>query len=195
MPKLETIQRTIEITKIDVDQRIVFGEVYAPFILDTWGELMLPEDVIKLAHRFMQLSLNGAIDTMHDEKPNGSFVLESFIARKNDPEFTEGAWVLGVKIVDEDLWQGIRSGKLSGYSFQGLVKKLPAVIEIDVLRDNVGITEPGGSDGHDHLFLLELDDDGRVMAGRTTTDQGHAHAILGGTATDPANGHSHRIFV
>lgn len=192
---MDRVEHTVQIKRIDEDQRVVFGEVYAPFVLDTWGELMLPEDVTKLAHRFMQMSLGGAVDTMHDERPNGSFVLESFIARENDPDYTTGAWVLGVKVIDENIWSAIRTGKLSGYSFQGLVKKLPAVIEIDVLKDNVGITEPGGSDDHVHLFLLELDDDGRVMAGRTTTDNGHSHLVMGGTATDPANGHSHRIFI
>lgn len=191
----ETIQHSVRIKRIDEDHHIVFGEVYAPFILDTYGEMMLPDDVEKLAHRFMEMNLTRAIDTQHDEVPNGTLVLESFIAREGDPIYTKGAWVLGVKIIDDLLWAAVKEGKINGYSFQGLVRKLPAVVEVEILRDNLGITELGGKNDHAHLFWLEMDDDGRVMKGRTTTDENHSHLIIAGTATEPANGHSHRLVI
>jgi hypothetical protein len=63
----------VPIKKTDGEKQIVYGEVYAPYILDTYGEFMTPEDIEVMAHRFMQLDLSKVIDTQHDNQPNGSF--------------------------------------------------------------------------------------------------------------------------
>jgi hypothetical protein len=68
----------VPIKKTDGEKQIVYGEVYAPYVLDTYGEFMTPEDIETMAHRFMQLDLTKVIDTQHDNQPNGSFPVESF---------------------------------------------------------------------------------------------------------------------
>lgn len=183
------------VKKVDADRRIAYGEVYAPYKLDTYGEMMLPEDIEKIAHRFMQLDLSSVIDVQHDNQPRNVTPIESFIARAGDPDFTEGAWVLGVKVHDNELWADIKAGKLNGFSFEALVRKVVAVVEYQVVRDNIGETEINGD--HAHLFWVEVNDDGLVVRGRTTTDNGHAHEIKAGTATEEAGNppHAHRIFV
>ena len=184
----------VKIKRLNEDQQIAYGEVYAPFVLDTYGEMMLPADIELMAHRFMELShVAAAIDTNHDNQSNGSFPIESFIARTGDPDFAEGAWVLGVKVVDEAVWDLMKRGVLNGYSFEAMVRKLPAVVELEVTRDNVGETEE--ANGHTHLFFAELGDDGVVKEGRTDTVSGHDHLIIAGTATEPAHNHAHRFFI
>lgn len=184
----------IRVKKVDEDRQIVFGEVYAPMVIDTWGEMMTAEDIETLAHRFMELvHLNRSIDTGHDETSNGSYPIESFIARAGDPDYAEGAWVLGVKVTDTAIWDQVKKGQLNGFSFQAMVRKLPAVVELEVTRDNFGETEE--VDGHTHLYFVELNDDGRVASGRTTTDAGHSHVIKSGTATEASAGHAHRFFI
>jgi hypothetical protein len=183
----------VEFKNIDVEKQIVYAEVYAPGVIDTHGELMTAEDVEVMAHRFMQLDLSKTIDKNHDNVPVDAYPVESFIAREGDPDYTPGAWVLGTKIVDEAIWGAVKKGELNGYSFEALVRKLPAVALLEITRDNLGVTEE--ADGHTHIFFAELDDDGRVVAGRTTTDNGHSHSIDKGTATNEAGGHRHRIFV
>lgn len=190
-PALQCIAR---IKKTDDEQRIAYAEVYAPNVLDTHGEYMSAEDVAELAHRFMQMpDLSKSIDTNHDNVPNGSYPVESFIAREGDPDFTPGAWVLGTKIVDDEVWNAVKTGELNGYSFEAYVKKVPTIIVVSMVQENVGATEE--ANGHSHLFFARLDDEGRIIAGRTTTDAGHSHEIKKGTATELQAGHSHRYFI
>lgn len=187
-------QCVMKIVKVDDEEQIVTAEVYAPNVIDTWGDVMRDEDVRQMAYRFMQLvNMTKSIDTNHNNVPNGSYPIESFIAREGDTEYTPGAWVLSTKIVDSNVWADVKSGKLNGYSFEAMVRKLPAVAILEVTRDNLGVTEKAND--HEHIFIAILNDDGVVVAGRTNTVKGHAHDILAGTATEVADNHKHRFFI
>lgn len=187
-------QHFAKIGKIDEDQKIVYAVVYEPFVLDTWGDFMLPDDILEMAHNFLKKpNLDQRIDTIHDYVSNGSYPIESFIARSNDPDFAEGAWVMGVKVPDEDVWAKIKSGELSGFSMAGMAKMLPAVVEVTIGYADMGMTEENHK--HQHLFFVELDDHGRVTSGRTSIDLSHSHEIMAGTATEITEGHSHRFFL
>lgn len=184
----------VRIKKIDAEKKIVYGEVYSPDVLDTWGDFMTKEDIEQMAHRYMQLaSLKQTIDTNHDEQPTSSYPVESFIAREGDTEYTPGAWVLGTKIDDDEIWKKIKKGEINGYSFQALVRKLAVVVNIDMTPDKVGITEP--NEDHEHYYWLSFDEDGRVKSGRTSVENGHFHEIKKGTATEMEDGHSHRLIL
>jgi hypothetical protein len=190
--KAETEEHFVRIKKINDEKQVVYGEVYAPDVLDTYGDFMSAEDIEKMAHRFMQLvTLRQSIDTNHNEESNGSYPIESFIARDGDPDYTPGSWVLGVKVEDKEVWASIKKGELNGYSFQALVRKVAVVVEVCMTPDIAGVTELAAD--HDHMFYVEFDTDGRVLRGRTSTDNGHFHHISKGTATDEADGHAHRI--
>lgn len=185
-------QHVSKIQRVDSEQQIVYGVVYKPMDLDTWGEAMTAEDIRVMAHRFMQLELNKTIDENHDEKPKDTcYPIESFIARKGDPDYPEDAWVLGVKIEDADIWSKVKKGDLNGFSFQAMVKKVAAIVEIVFDPEIVGRTKQ--TEGHDHLYFVLLNDDGKVQSGRTSTDEGHSHEIKRGTATEETAGHKHRF--
>lgn len=190
--------RFARIKKIDEDRRIVFGEVYAPNVLDTYREFLTEEDLETMAHRYLRLALEETIDTMHDAIENGSFPVESFIARGH-PDYTEGSWVLGIKVPDDHIWRQIKSGELNGFSFEALVKPVAVVAKVFVVRDHPGVTEPPNNDdeGHTHAFYVQLDDAGRVLRGDTSVNEGHSHRILKGTATEFAGDvkHKHRFFL
>lgn len=194
MKRIDKSSCTItRIKKIDAEKQIVFGEVYKPSVLDTHGDFITAEDIEIMAHRFMQLSsMKQAIDTNHDEVSNGSYPVESFIARAGDPDYTEGAWVLGVKVVDKDIWDKIKKGELNGYSFQALVRKNAVVVSIEMNPDAIGFTEKA-EDDHDHVFLAYFDGEGKIVKGVTSTDAGHYHEIKAGTATEMSQDHAHRI--
>lgn len=111
-------ERTVTFRKTAAKQ-IVYGEVYVPGELDSHGDFMRAETIEKMAQQFLRSGLVKNIDTEHDMQPNGSEVVESFIARKGDPNFTEGAWVLGVKVNDPQLWAAVQSGEINGFSMFG----------------------------------------------------------------------------
>jgi hypothetical protein len=195
---METEQRKqiVRIKKVDEDRRIVYGEVYAPMQLDSHGEFMLAEDIETMAHRFLTLdNLAAKIDTNHDNVPNGSYPIESFIAREGDPDYTPGAWVLGVKITDDLVWGKVKSGELNGYSFQSLVKPVEMEVTYEVIRDHVGETEADKDDDHRHVYFVQMGEDGRVVRGWTSEVNGHRHKVLHGTATAFELGHAHRFFL
>jgi hypothetical protein len=180
--------------RFDNEKQIVYGEVYAPNQLDTFGEFMTAEDIEVMAHRFMQLDMRTVIDTQHDNIPNGAYPVESFIARENDEDYTPGAWVLGVKVPDQHLWQAVKKGELNGFSFQSLVKPTSVEVQYTSIRDHVGQTEQ--QDDHYHVFFAELDEIGNVTGGRTSkAADGHFHEISRASTTDWSAGHSHRFFL
>jgi hypothetical protein len=185
--------RSISIKKIDAEKRIVYGEVYAPEIVDAHGHVMNAEEVEKLAHRFLLEAKNSHIDIMHNNKPALASAVESFIARKGDPTFQEGSWVLATKIFDDDLWLEIKSGKYSGYSMEVLVEKSTEVVKMKIQEHVFGVTED--NDGHNHVYYVKLNDDGMIVAGKTSKDAGHSHEIKLSTATEKDDNHTHRFFL
>lgn len=192
---------SVAIKKVNLDERIVYGEVYAPYMIDTHGEMMFPEDVRLLCHRWLANKLTDQYDVMHDNELVDCYSVESFMARDSDPDYTPGAWVLGTKVSETDntgLWDNVKAGDFSGYSVEMMVRKVPALAEILVYPRVFGFVEK--NDGHDHAFYATVADDGRVTGGKTSEDAGsdgvyHSHIITLGTATNEDGGHSHRFFL
>ena len=182
------------------EKRLVFAEVYAPLHVDTDGECMTAEEVEKAAHGFLASGRVNNIDVSHNTEPSGCLVVESFIARKSDPDgFVEGSWVLGVKVLPDEIWTAIKSGELNGFSFYGSVQKVSARATVVTAKKITGFTEPSTTEGmlppHSHALSLELNEDGRVVLGKTVQSLGHTHEVLRFTATERAMEHSHRMIL
>lgn len=122
----QNTDKIVNISKVDEQKQIVWGAVYVPYEVDTQGDWMTPEEIEKMAYRFMKNLRLFKIDTHHDEVENGCYVVESFIAREGDPDFEPGSWVVATKITDDDIWQAIMDGEITGYSMQGFGTREPA---------------------------------------------------------------------
>lgn len=203
---METIrEKVVRIGRVDGEKRLIFGEVYAPNTLDTYCELVTAEDLELMAHRFMgELeNLRETIDTNHDNVPNGSFPVESFVARTGDPDFTVGAWVVGVKVTDDHIWAQIKKKELNGFSFEALVRPVDVVVTMQQVRDLVGKTEnESATDDHDHMFFVQVNEEGRVVNGHTSMDADsegnvHDHRVRRATVTERGgeDNHVHRYFL
>lgn len=174
-------------------ERVVMAEVLVPEVPNVFGDYWTKEAIKEAAYMFMMLGFG--IDVEHDKvdvTADKCYVVESFIARSGDPEFIEGAWVVGMKIVDDDLWAAVLSGDINGYSYEALVEFLSGVLVVvdDGIRQ--GITEPDVDDGHTHEFFVLVGLDNRPIEGGTTETDGHYHTISTHTLTDTAEGHTHR---
>lgn len=171
-------------------ERVVFAEVIIPDVPNVYGDFHTADSVKEFAYGFM---LSGfGVDVRHEEVNIDSLVVvESFIAREGDPDFIQGAWVIGMYIGDDDTWEQIRNGDLNGFSYQALVNALPISIEVPDQITRTGETEPDLEDGHTHTYVVVLDDDGRVIAGGTSETDGHSHTIRNHTFTEKEDGHSH----
>lgn len=180
------------IKRIDRAQRIVTGEVYAPYIIDTHGEMMEPEDVQHMAHAWMMGGSMNNFDIMHDNIKVSASTVESFIA-KGHPDYSEGAWVLSSKVHDDALWKKVRRGEIGGWSVEAMVYKVPSVVEFDHYPIICGLTEV--EDGHRHFYVAFVNEDGVVTRGFTSEVDGHKHIIDGGTRTGMAEKHAHRFHL
>jgi len=178
-------------------ERLAFAEVLIPNQPNVFGDLHSVESVRNFAYGFM---INGfGLDVNHDnvDVSEGVRIVESFIARADDPIFVEGAWVVAIHVLDNDIWNDILSGELNGFSYEALVSILPVDITVPGIRDLIGVTEPDPDDGHTHGFYVRLDANGRVLGGGTTVVNGHDHPIVSHTYTDfdEAETHRHRYSV
>lgn len=193
MGYIPPMQSTVPIKKFDSAKQLVYGEVYIPMVLDSDNDFKTAETIERDAHRFLSSGNVNKIDTNHDLNTNGSFVVESFIARKGDPDFIEGSWVMGVHIVDPELWQEVVKGELNGFSLYGVGQKQSKLIEIEIPDDGIVKGETQGSEDHTHEYIVKFSSEGKFLGGSTTEVNGHTHTITKGTATDKANNHSHRF--
>ena len=180
-------------------EQIVFAEVYAPMLVDSQMDAMSADEVKKAAYGFMKQSELYKIDLMHNNEPTGSYIVESFLARKDDPDgFIEGSWVLGVKIESPELWSKVLKGELNGFSFQGEFTGATTINldeQFPVFKQ--GDTEPSLEEllpPHKHTYKLEISATNNIQ-GKTNTVLNHAHPITKGTATDSIFDHSHRFSI
>jgi len=184
---------------IDSEQRIVSGIVYSPLEIDTDGEAMTPEDVAAMAYDFLANGRVDKIDLLHNFHPiDGVRVIESFITRESDPDYPAGAWVISVKIDDNDIWALIKCGIISGFSFAGTAyPKGLSNIPIDHPVKSEGTTEISTAKGplplHDHNLVLYYDENAKILPTKTSISMGHFHPVVGATATELAFDHSHRL--
>ena len=178
----------------DEEEHLVFAEVYAPNIPDTDTDFMVPEEIKKMAYKFMQNMNLRNIDVQHNNElvPNAC-VVESFIARKGDPEFIEGAWVVGIHVDDPKVWDQIKKGELNGFSMEAMVTRTEKELELDIPPVIRGITSKA-DDEHYHEFFVTYNAEGNFLGGQTSSAlDGHFHKIANGTTTDTTNDHHHRF--
>jgi hypothetical protein len=187
----------VSIKKFDAKKQIVYGEVYVPYVPDSQGDFMTPEEIERVAHNFLKKGLVKSVDTEHDLTPNGSVVVESFIARNNDPDFSEGSWVLGVHIPDKTHWAKAERGEIGGFSMYGTGRRVQRLVEIEIPDDGVLIGKTAATPGdgaHEHTYALDFDKAGQFKGGHTSEVNGHSHLIRKGTVTEPGpDGHRHRF--
>jgi len=168
----------------EAEQRIVWAEVYIPDVLDTDGEFMSAEDIRDMAYGFMRAAKLRKIDTGHNnEAVDDACVVESFIARKDDPTFIEGSWVVGMHVPDDETWGKIKKGEINAFSMEALVSKSKVKLTLEVPPVIKGKTSK--DDGHEHVFHAMFDPTGNFVGGRTDEgEDGHWHLIKRGTVTE-----------
>lgn len=191
-PAVPSDSHTVSIKKTDDEQQIVFGEVYAPGFPDSQGDFMTRESIQEMAYEFMRKGLVNKIDLNHTQQESGCYVVESFIARDDDPIFIPGSWVLGVKVPDPEIWRMVKSGELNGFSFDGVGFRVETILEIEMPLYIEGETDE--ANGHKHRFFVKYDEEGNFLGGWTDEGpDGSKHRILRGTVTEEDNGHAHRF--
>lgn len=109
----------------DDARRIAYAAVLVPGEPDSDGEVLSPERVERAAHEWLSGYRN--VDLQHSLN-NIAVPVESYIQPMNrtvsingaQTVLPEGTWVLAAKIQDDNTWNDVVSGKLTGYSVMGI---------------------------------------------------------------------------
>lgn len=179
------------VKKVEGRKQVLGAEVYAPDIPDAHGDYMTAEEIEKMAYGFMKSMNLDQVDVGHDNELYGCHVVESFIARKGDPTFIEGAWVVYIHVPDPELWAKVESGEIGGLSMESFALRKESSIEMHCPVSLIGTTEKA-DDGHVHKYTVFINEDGEFAGGTTDVVNGHKHDILSGTKTEIAQDHSHK---
>ena len=182
-------------------EQVVMAELLVPNVPNVYGDIYTVEAIKEFAYEFAKQGYG--LDVDHDNEDidgTKAIVVESFLVRAGDPDFIEGSWVVGMKILDADLWASILAGEINGYSFEAEAYMLPVILQNLANRQVVGTTEPDPLDGHTHTYLVILNVLNRPISGGTGNTLGHSHKIVTHTKTEVAGGllgtkHSHRYQV
>lgn len=130
----ERLEKVVPILKVDEEKRIVASVVYEPDVEDAHGDSMTAEEIEKAAHGFMIRYAQGAgeLGTDHRRKASRASVvpIESFVApvdlELGAQSVRKGSWVLAAKVFDDEIWKGIKTGKYTGWSFEGWGMRSPS---------------------------------------------------------------------
>jgi len=114
----------------DDDKRLVYGIVYEPDVVDTQGDYTDSIEIEKGAHRFMEFYQD--IGEAHFVTSPDIKLVESYIApadfditnpiTKELQKVQKGSWVIVVKVYNDKVWDEVKDGKLTGFSFEGTAR-------------------------------------------------------------------------
>lgn len=127
----------VEFSKIDEDKHQVFGwasivQLDGEPVVDRQGDYISPEEIEKAAYNYVVKSRKGG--SQHKRTEDGqpfhaSDMIESIVFTPEKiekmhlpPDFPQGWWV-GYKVTDEDTWQRVKKGEVTGFSVHGRGKR------------------------------------------------------------------------
>ena len=102
------------------------------------------ETIERLAHEYLQNDNIYSFTQQHREIADGVSIVESWVKTSNYDKSVElgidapiGTWFVGVKIENEDIWNGIKSGDMKGFSVESFLN----FNEIMLKKDNEMVKE------------------------------------------------------
>jgi len=177
----------------------VLGAVVVPLEVDTQKEASDYPDIQAQAWEWFQ-SGRADVDINHSYKAEPDVIpVESYIARKGDPDFKPGTWVMRCITYNAEKGQKIESGELNAYSWAGPVTREKSIALVKHPLEASGTTEKsdaGPYPEHEHpIESLKFGDDAKVLPTVTGKVFGHDHNIIGTTRTEPRDGHAHGLLI
>lgn len=125
-----------EFSKVDDEKRQVFGyasivELDGEPVIDRQGDYISSEEIEKAAYAYVQNSRKGGHQHKRDgENPfHASNMIESIvftpekIEKMGLPSSTPVGWWVGYKVEDEETWQKVKKGEVTGFSIHGKGKR------------------------------------------------------------------------
>jgi hypothetical protein len=114
------------IYKLDNEKRLVGGVVYEPDVVDAQHDSASEAEIEKAAHNFIEQSRTLGIMHKEEAGPRAKIV-ESYVAPTNmkigNQNIRKGTWMMVVKVYDNELWNLVKDGKITGFSMGGRARE------------------------------------------------------------------------
>ena len=132
--KKSVVSWIVPIAKVDQERRLIASVVYEPGVADAHDDAMSADEIERSCHGFgIRYSQGrGELGTDHARKAKRLEIVpvETFLApvdfHLGEQLVTKGSWVMWSKVLDDELWKGIKAGTYTGYSFEGWGRRVPA---------------------------------------------------------------------
>ena len=113
------------IIKADAEHHFITGIVYEPNTEDAHGNFMTEEEITKAAYWYAKNGNN--VDLQHDfEALENADVVESWVAKADfkigEETVKKGTWLMTVEVTDDDIWDAVQKGEITGFSMGGVGK-------------------------------------------------------------------------
>lgn len=112
---------------VDTDLHIVYGVVLEPGTTDSQGDVTTEAEIFKAMHDYMLK--HQTINLQHTPVEVDTVIVENFIApvdmEISGEKVVKGAWVMGVKVLNDVVWKAIEDGTFTGYSIEGRGMRTP----------------------------------------------------------------------
>jgi hypothetical protein len=110
------------------EERFVLGIVLVPEERDSQGDIYSHDEVRKAAHEYMEKA--GHLGKQHSEIVTGKLkILETFVApaefTQDEVTIAKGTWLMGIRVVDDELWSDVKKGAFTGFSIGGAAHRAP----------------------------------------------------------------------
>lgn len=126
--------RIIDRSDDDDAERLITGIVADPENIDSYGQIIDAHVVRKMALNFMER--HGDMGTDHAKDDDGNpivlnddiVIVENWVTRNKDviggEKVPQGAWMLTVRVLSDEIWERVVDGELNGYSFEAIVWRI-----------------------------------------------------------------------
>lgn len=122
--KTEKVERewSVDFVKVEEEKRLVTGIVAEPEVEDTYGDVISEEEIEKAMVKFMEQGPEIRVEHDSNFKPKVA-IIENWIEREGrmigEQFIKAGTWLMTTKVLDNEVWDMIKDGRLNGYSFRG----------------------------------------------------------------------------
>ncbi len=112
---------------LKAEKRILKGVVLVPNVLDAHEDKIKSEVIEEAAAKFLNdYNKRTKLGVQHNIFGKNIQLRQSYIAevdfKLGKEKIKKGSWVLVVKVLDDDVWERVKKGKITGFSIGGKAK-------------------------------------------------------------------------
>lgn len=138
-------KRNFSIVERKDAKRLVTGIVADPENVDCYGNMLSPDTIERAAYNFMENFMFVGVEHEVDEEGNPKLyndvikIVENWVTRESgklgEIEYPASTWIQTFKVLDNNIWDRVVRGELTGFSFEAYARKVPIKEEVEDAKE------------------------------------------------------------